>query len=403
MTDLAPVKRRALRSVTRVLGTVPRSLSLFGVQSGYAEFARFPNSVLYEPTVTPRLTLKTVPTHSLTQIRLSGAPRTLKAGAILSVAGGIANRNGAIYTSDGDLVVSEAGIYEFVGDRLRAQPPKLLPRFLDVSSPVAALSSPQFNYFHWMHETLAKIHLLQAAGRDDVLLYLNPSTAVQRQTLALMGIDTSRVIDAAQHGYVRASELVVPNFATRIGMATVVGQARSEGSEEITVGNVTGAVGVADWTCAYLRNRFLDATGDTADKSLRIFISRSDAGKGRRVTLNRKVIDRIRELGFQTVALSGMRFRDQVRLFSNADVVIAPHGAGLTNLTFCRPGARCIELFSPRYISDLYAVLSCLVDVDYYYLVGRTGHRWNGRRSNEDFELDAGELEDLLRSAGITT
>lgn len=36
--------------------------------------------------------------------------------------------------------------------------------------------------------------------------------------------------------------------------------------------------------------------------------------------------------GFQTVRLSEHAFSDQIRLFADAEIVVAPHGAGLANM-----------------------------------------------------------------------
>lgn len=51
--------------------------------------------------------------------------------------------------------------------------------------------------------------------------------------------------------------------------------------------------------------------------------------------------------GFQRVEPERMSFADQVRTFSAASVVAGPHGAGLANMSWCSPGARIVEIFSP--------------------------------------------------------
>jgi capsular polysaccharide biosynthesis protein len=43
--------------------------------------------------------------------------------------------------------------------------------------------------------------------------------------------------------------------------------------------------------------------------------------------------------------LSKLNFIDQVRLFYNCKQIIAPHGAGLTNLIFCKKNTRVLEIF----------------------------------------------------------
>jgi hypothetical protein len=48
--------------------------------------------------------------------------------------------------------------------------------------------------------------------------------------------------------------------------------------------------------------------------------------------------------GFTILHLESMEWRQQIRAFQDASVVVAPHGAGLSNLVFTPPGARLVEL-----------------------------------------------------------
>jgi len=46
--------------------------------------------------------------------------------------------------------------------------------------------------------------------------------------------------------------------------------------------------------------------------------------------------------------LGTMSVLEQIELFSNADVVIGTHGAGLANILFCKPNTKVIEIFQAR-------------------------------------------------------
>ena len=62
-------------------------------------------------------------------------------------------------------------------------------------------------------------------------------------------------------------------------------------------------------------------------------------------------------------------------MFSTAEAIVAPHGAGLTNVTFSPPGVRVLELFPSTYVHrGLWAICQAL-GADYRYLVadGRGG------------------------------
>jgi hypothetical protein len=53
---------------------------------------------------------------------------------------------------------------------------------------------------------------------------------------------------------------------------------------------------------------------------------------------------------------------------------IAPHGAGLANLMFCRPGTRILQLYSPNYVNPMFWYMSNQVGLNYYlfYRLWRT-------------------------------
>jgi hypothetical protein len=394
------LRKRGLLLLNRAIGRVPYCFRLFGIPTGFAEFGDFPNTIVYQPHALPRPCFKTVCKRSPPTITLSSAPRCLKGGGLISMTDGIARKNGGVFTSTGELVVSRDNVYEFVTKSLLSTSPTLFPRINVADEPVAMLSTSAFNYFHWMHDVLPKIHLLEKAGRGDIKLYLNIENDVQRETLRLLRIRSERIINSADHEFIAAKELVIPNFVGREGACRVLGRQFRGGRQEIIMGNVNGWVNAAVWTCSFLRECFLETMNRTPN-GLRICISRRDASKKRGIKAEEAFTERIQSYGFKTITLTGMKFSEQVDLFRNAEVVLAPHGAGLANIVFCAPGARCLELFSPTYVSDLYAVLSQAVGVRYYYLVGTREGQWKEKRSNEELELDLTELDELFELAGL--
>src|SRR5438132_4602061 len=138
---VAALKRRGLRLLNRAVGRFPHCFRLLGVQAGLAEFGSFTNTTVYPPQVLPRPCFKTVCRRNSPTIILSSASRCLKGGGLISMVGGIARRNGAVYTSTGELVVSRKNVHEFVPSRLLATSPTAFPRIKAVDEPVAMLST----------------------------------------------------------------------------------------------------------------------------------------------------------------------------------------------------------------------------------------------------------------------
>ena len=88
-----------------------------------------------------------------------------------------------------------------------------------------------------------------------------------------------------------------------------------------------------------------------------------------------------------------LSLRDQLFLMSNAEVVFAPHGAGLTNTIFMQEGAKVLEVKHARkYPQDFgFQGLSRSVGVSHDILEseGAVGR-------NDDFHIDPAELEKKL-------
>lgn len=101
----------------------------------------------------------------------------------------------------------------------------------------------------------------------------------------------------------------------------------------------------------------------------KLFVARPDSGN--RVLENEAELASVAEAaGFRRVVLSGMPMAEQARLFAAATHIIAPHGAGLANLLFCRPGTEVCELQMDLYVNWAFRRLAALRGLRYGCLVG---------------------------------
>ncbi|MGL6135708.1 MAG: glycosyltransferase family 61 protein, partial [Planktothrix sp.] len=126
------------------------------------------------------------------------------------------------------------------------------------------------------------------------------------------------------------------------------------------------------WTCDFLKRNFLTSESlANSPKFKRIYITRNSA-KSRRILNEDELLAVLQPLGFQSIQLESMSVLEQAALFSQAEIIIGPHGSGLTNLVFCQPQTQVIELFSPNYVYHCYWWISNLVGLDYSYYIGET-------------------------------
>ena len=107
-----------------------------------------------------------------------------------------------------------------------------------------------------------------------------------------------------------------------------------------------------------------------ATDSPALYISRADTSN--RPLQNEAAVARLcADRGFQAVCLEKLPVVDQIALFAGARRIVAPHGAGLANLLFCRRDAALLELHMDRYVNWCFRRLAATMEVRYGCLIGQ--------------------------------
>ena len=90
--------------------------------------------------------------------------------------------------------------------------------------------------------------------------------------------------------------------------------------------------------------------GEDIKPSRKIFITRKDA-KNRNIKNQNELLMALK--GWETVTLENLSIKEQVKTFAEATHVVSPHGAGLTNLLWCRPKTKVYELTHKAFIGKI--------------------------------------------------
>tara|TARA_B100000965_G_scaffold405462_1_gene439673 strand:+ start:1134 stop:2183 length:1050 start_codon:yes stop_codon:yes gene_type:complete len=75
----------------------------------------------------------------------------------------------------------------------------------------------------------------------------------------------------------------------------------------------------------------------------KIYIRRVDTTY-RKILNEADLIDKLRKQGFDIINPQHFEILEQMKIFSNADLIIAPHGSNMTNLIFCKEKTKIIEI-----------------------------------------------------------
>ncbi|KAA9339253.1 glycosyltransferase family 61 protein [Hymenobacter busanensis] len=230
------------------------------------------------------------------------------------------------------------------------------------------------NYYHWLIDSVPRLHLLQEAGllRDvDYFLVYNRELRFVQESLAALGIRPEQLIDVATHRHWQAERLLVTSPVRGTGAHT------------------------PDWACRFLQTGYLPpdaAVVQARQFSPYIYISRQDAD-ARRVLNEPAVEALLHTYGFQTYALSPYSFAEKVALFAGAKAVVSTVGAGLTNIVFSRPGTPLLELFPQGFVVPDFLEMSSRLGICYRWQVCRnpapSTNLGDARRENLTVDLDA--------------
>jgi capsular polysaccharide biosynthesis protein len=137
---------------------------------------------------------------------------------------------------------------------------------------------------------------------------------------------------------------------------------------------------------AWLRSRLLP-TVSAPRATRKLYISRRDAPQRR--LLNEDEIARFaRGHDFEVVSLGDTPVAEQIKLFREARTIMAPHGAGVTNVLFSPPGATIIEFFGTNYINGCYWALANICGHRHAFLTGEP--------TGLDYRISRAQLEQLL-------
>ena len=242
------------------------------------------------------------------------------------------------------------------------------------------------NYYHWLTDLVPALSVSSKAGlttKDiDTFITSPTSTSFQQETWDLCNIPSDKQTVHHRQTYIQAEELVVSTW-----------------------GSNTLGVKVGSWLSPELRNIFLQESDDTkGNEGNKIYISRGDS-ETRRI-INEKTLTEIlqNKYGFLIINTLDYTVQEQANLFSNAQYVLAAHGAALTNIHFCSLGTNVLEIFGD-YVDPCFWILCNRIGLNHHfhqpqrYQAQQKGPKTNlGQRRKHDIVID---IDDLVRELDL--
>lgn len=228
----------------------------------------------------------------------------------------------------------------------------------------------QGNYGHFVLDCLTRYGIFEKAGLDmrdvDAIYLPKPVSRTAHTILRDLGIPEEKCIWAQRGEVIRADHLLATSFPGR----------RRD---------------YAPWIPQFLQQRMPTGVAQVH----RIYVPR----EGVRRAANEAVLMEIAgEFGFQPFDFRTCEHEPS--FFHAAQAVIGAHGAGLTNLAFCQPSTKVLELIPSDHVYPYYYTLADSAGLDYSYLIGpskqtRAPGTWGP--SPYDFTVDPDTFRAALR------
>lgn len=235
------------------------------------------------------------------------------------------------------------------------------------------------NYAHWLIDAVPRLHLLIECGLfDSVDSFLVPTLKhdFQLESLKLLGIPEHKIVEGPIGCHISADRLIA-STAPR-----------------------GDSVIIPAWVTDFYRKQLLDKVELPQLNAPYVYVRRSDSGI-RNVDHEDALVARLEAAGFQSFELMRLSFIEKVALFAQAKVVTSVHGAGLTNVMFCRPECQFVELFPDQFVLTTYADLAANIGMPYRYMICPSSGKADNLKAAQrvDVSVDFDRYLELLSQA----
>lgn len=234
------------------------------------------------------------------------------------------------------------------------------------------------NYCHWLWEALTKVVELKKSVAHPTLIlpesYLQIDFVVK--SLAAFGFNETNIKLIPKKSHLRLKNLA---FIRCINI-DVAGYYDFLRFDE-----------VADSVTSYYHDSLQKNFGN------KIYISRSDPKKNtaRKVANESELTEMLTKHGFKTVYMEDFSFLDQVSIMSHADFVVAPHGAGITNVMFAKKNCHLVEMLNKDWAKTCFAEMCDRMTIKYHRFDCESLNNGGGIRL-DDITVDVKNLENEL-------
>ncbi len=301
--------------------------------------------------------------------------------------------NGRIYTDTVESVavinhnniIDNVSYQQIVGDLVSANrnivlkngTPRIKKKFRGRILSLAQGASGHNNYSHWLFDMLPKIKIYsEIYNLNDLnFIYLNKLNNFQFESLKLIGCDHLKIIDSNRFRHIQADEIICTDHPYYFD-GYILEQMKN----------------IPQWIVKWLRDIFLDKD-EKFECNDKIYIDRSGGANHCQFINENEIANYLQNQGFTKYKLEDLSFSKQIYLFKNAKYIVGAHGAGFSNLAFCKENINVIEVRPEDHPNNIYNRLSTINKLNYRLI---STNKVNNDKKKGDINLKIEDLQKYL-------
>lgn len=232
------------------------------------------------------------------------------------------------------------------------------------------------NYFNWTLRYMSRIALFQNDQAADLLLVPEPKQRFVVQGLEALGVAPNSVQFISQPVRCTSLSICSPSALGRYELSPFITQTLREHPRVTSL-----------W--------------DRGQR--RLYVPRRKV-KMRNVINESEIEDHLVARGFKIFDSAKVSVTEQIAAFRSAEIIVSPHGAGLSNIVYSAPGSKVLEIIPEGYDQGVtsYRSLSDLFGLQYEQIfASEVRPDPKGNRCNSDIAVAMADLVSGLSRIGV--
>ncbi len=184
------------------------------------------------------------------------------------------------------------------------------------------------NYFHFIFDIIPKIYISQKKIKKKIgFYYVSRPQKWQIKIFEILGVPKKKLIDSSKYKHISADKIICIDHPWY-----KKGYIQNEVKK------------IPKWIILINRKIFLNKS-KKFNSFKKVFLDRSTSKFNHCKVFNQNFLnDWLKKNSFGIYTPERLSQEKQIYLFRNASIILGAHGAALTNIIFCKPGTKVIEI-----------------------------------------------------------